>query len=139
MLELDDFFPTYRALLVAGDADALGALYTPTAVLTGTGGPEGTSWAVGRAQIVAQLAAALQQYQVLDETPPDVPFEVRDDGRHAARFGTFRSRIVPRSGGPTSVLTVEAFEVLARSATDGWRYLTDQSRVVSVTTPPPGP
>ena len=133
---LDDFFPTYLALLEAGDADGLGGLYTDDAVLTSSGGPAGTSWAVGRAEIVASLTAALAQYDIVTETPPAAPYDRRGDTL-AARLGTFRSTIKARAGGPEAVLTVEAFEVLELSATDGWRYLADQSRVVSITTLPP--
>ena len=31
---------------------------------------------------------------------------------------------------------MQAFEVLALSPTDGWQYLSDQSQVLKVTTPP---
>lgn len=135
-MDLADFFPTYLALLEAGDADGLGMLYTEHAVLTSSGGPIGTSWAVGRAAIVANLASALQSYRVDNETQPTTPYDRRGDNL-AARLGTFVSIIRPRAGGPSATLTVEAFEVLALSPTDGWQYLADQSRVVSITTPPP--
>jgi hypothetical protein len=136
--DLDDFVPTSLALLEAADADGLGALYAEDAVLTSSGGPAGTSWAVGRAAIVANLAAALQTYRVDHETAPTTPYERRGD-HLAARLGTFVSTVSPRSGGPGATLTVEAFEVLALSPSAGWQYLADQSRVVSITTHPPRP
>lgn len=135
MTNLADFFPTYLALLKAGDAEGLGMLYTERAVLTSSGGPEGTSWAVGRSAIVASLASALQSYRVDDETPPSTPWDQRGD--LAARLGTFISTVTPRAGGPSATLTVEAFEVLRLSPTAGWQYLADQSRVVSITTTRP--
>jgi len=133
---LDDFFPTYLALLEAGDADGLGLLYAEQAVLTSFGGPQGTSWSVGRDQIVAGLAAALKDFEVVIEVPSTVPYDLRG-GTLAGRLGTFESTIRPRAGGPEAQLTVQAFEVLALSPTDGWQYLSDQSQVLKVTTPPP--
>lgn len=135
---LADFFPTYLALLEAGDAAGLGTLYTEHAVLTSSGGPAGTSWAVGRSAIEASLAAALKDYRVVNETEPTTPYEQRGAAL-AARLGTFVSTVTPRAGGPGAMLTVEAFEVLALSPTAGWQYLADQSRVVSITTLPPAP
>lgn len=132
---LADFFPTYLDLLKGGDADGLGALYSENAVLTSSGGPTGSMWAVGRDEIVAGLAAALENYRVDDERELPSPYE-RRGGSLAARMVTFVSTITPRSGGPSATLTVEAFEVLALSPTAGWQYLTDQARVLSVTTPP---
>ena len=136
MTELADFFPTYLALLEAGDATALGALYTEDAVMTSTGGPTGDSWEVGRRQIVASLGLALHEFVIDSETPPPQAYHVRDD-RLAARFATFRSTATPRAGGSPIVMTVDSTEVLALDPVAGWQYLVDQSRVVSVTTPPP--
>lgn len=133
---LQDFFPTYLALLEAGDAAGLGMLYTKDAVLTSSGGPGGTTWAVGRDEIVATLAAALAQFTVDTETPPDRPYDLRGASL-AARLGTFTSTFTPKAGGPATEMTVEAFEVLALSPVEGWQYLADQSRAVSVTTSPP--
>ena len=130
---LDDFFPTYLQLLEAGDAAGLGELYTEHAVLTSYGGPEGTSWSVGRTEIVAGLAAALADYRVLIETPSTAAWDVRD-GVRAARLGTFTSTIEPRAGGDQVVMTVQAFEVLELSPTAGWQYLSDASQVLTVTT-----
>lgn len=130
---LDDFFPTYLGLLEAGDAVGLGDLYTEHAVLTSFGGPEGTSWSVGRTEIVAGLAAALAHYRVVIETPPSTPWDVRD-GTSAARLGIFTSTVEPRAGGDPVVMTVQAFEVLRLSPTGGWQYLSDASQVLSVTT-----
>lgn len=135
---LAEFFPSYLELLQAGDADGLGLLYTEQAVLTSSGGPAGTSWAVGRAAIVASLTEALQSYRVEDETEPTTPFDRRGDGL-AARLGTFVATVTQRAGGPSARLTVEAFEVLALSPTAGWQYLADHSRVVSITMLPPAP
>jgi len=116
---LEDFFPTYLALLEAGDADGLGLLYAEQAVLTSFGGPQGTTWSVGRERIVA-------------------PYDLRG-GTLAGRLGTFESMIRPRAGGPETRLTVQAFEVLALSPTEGWQYLSDQSQVLTITTTPPRP
>ena len=135
---LDDFFPTYLALLQAGDADGLGLLYADEAVLTSFGGPQGTTWSVGRAQIVAGLAAALKDFEVVTEVPSTTPYDLRGDNL-AARLGTFESTIRPRAGGPETQLTVQAFEVLALSPTEGWQYLSDQSQVLTITTTPPRP
>lgn len=135
---LDDFFPTYLALLQAGDADGLGLLYADQAVLTSSGGPQGTTWSVGREQVVAGLAAALKDFQVVTEVPSTTPYDVRGDTL-AARLGTFESTIRPRAGGPETQLTVQAFEVLALSPTEGWQYLSDQSQVLTITTTPPRP
>ena len=132
---LDDFFPTYLALLEAGDADGLGLLYAEQAVLTSFGGPQGTSWSVGRDEIVDGLSSALKDFEVVIEVPSTVPYELRG-GTLAGRLGTFESTIRPRAGGPEAQLTVQAFEVLALSPTDGWQYLSDQSQVLKVTTPP---
>jgi hypothetical protein len=132
---LDDFFPTYLALLEAADVDGLGLLYAEQAVLTSFGGPEGTTWSVGRDEIVAGLAAALKDFEIVVEVPSSVPYEVRG-GTLAGRLGTFESTIRPRAGGPETQLTVQAFEVLALSPTAGWQYLSDQSQVLKVTTLP---
>jgi hypothetical protein len=129
---LDEFFPTYLALLQTGDADSLGLLYAERAVLTSTGGPDGQEWAVGREQIVASLRAALQQYNFITETAATNDYELRGDSL-AARFGIFQSTIAPKAGGPSMDLTVEAIEVYALSPTDGWQYISDQSRVVFIT------
>lgn len=134
---LDDFFPTYLALLEAGDADGLGLLYAERGVLTSSGGPEGTTWSVGRDEIVAGLAAALEDFEVVVEVPSTEPYEIRGD--LAGRLGTFESTIRPRAGGPETRLTVQAFEILALSPTAGWQYLSDQSRVLAVTTTPGRP
>jgi hypothetical protein len=135
---LDDFFPTYLALLESGDAEGLGLLYTEQAVLTSFGGPEGTTWSVGRNEIVAGLAAALKDFEVVIEVPSSTPYELRGDTL-AGRLGTFRSTVRPRAGGPETQLTVQAFEVLALSPTAGWQYLSDQSQVLAVTTRPARP
>lgn len=135
---LDDFFPTYLALLVAGDAAGLGQLYAERAVLTSFGGPQGTTWSVGRDEIVAGLAAALKDFEVVSEEPSTVPYDVRG-GTLAGRLGIFESTIRPRAGGPEMQLTVQAFEVLALSPTAGWQYLSDQSQVLKVTTTPARP
>lgn len=138
MRSLDDFFPTYLALLEAGDADGLGLLYAEQAVLTSFGGPQGTTWSVGRDAIVAGLAAALQDFQIVTEVPSPTPYDVRG-GTLAGRLGTFESTIRPRAGGSETRLTVQAFEVLALSPTEGWQYLSDQSQVLTITTTPPRP
>ena len=129
---LNEFFPTYLALLKAGDARSLGELYAENAVLTSTGGPAGDEWAVGRDQIVASLSAALQQYNFETERASTNDYELRGDNL-AARFGTFQSTIEPRAGGHSVHLTVEAIEILALSTTQGWQYISDQSRVVFIT------
>lgn len=132
--DLADFFPTYLALLQAGDAQGLGTLYTEHAVLTSSGGPLGPSWSVGRTSIVANLTDALLEYRVDDETEPDAPYELR--GRHlAARNGTFVATVTPKVGGPSVRLTVEAFEVLTFSPAIGWQYLADHARIVATTIP----
>ena len=111
-------------------------MYAEQAVLTSFGGPQGTSWSVGRDQIVAGLAAALKDFEVVIEVPSTVPYDLRG-GTLAGRLGTFESTIRPRAGGPEAQLTVQAFEVLALSPTEGWQYLSDQSQVLKVTTPHP--
>ncbi|HEY5785030.1 MAG TPA: hypothetical protein VIT65_09660 [Microlunatus sp.] len=133
---LDDFFPTYLALLQAGDADGLGLLYAEEAVFTSIGGPQGDSWSVGRAQIVAGLAEGLRDFQVVAETPPMTPFDIRG-GTLAARLGIFEAKVRPRTGGAEIQLTVQAFEVLTLSPTAGWQYLSDQTQVLEITTTPP--
>ncbi len=136
VMSLDDFFPIYLELLRRGEVQALGRLYADDAVLTSTEGPEGTTWSVGRAQIVANLEDALRRYRVIDETPPDSPFDVR--GNLAARCGTFSSTIEPVHSGPRVTLDVEAFEVFSFTEADGWRYLADHTRVLSATRPSHG-
>ena len=89
---LDDFFPTYLALLEAGDADGLGLLYAEQAVLTSFGGPQGTSWSVGRDEIVDGLSSALKDFEVVIEVPSTVPYELRG-GTLAGRRGTIESTI----------------------------------------------
>jgi ketosteroid isomerase-like protein len=133
---LDDFFATYLALLKAGDVDGLGALYTEQAVMSTTGSPSGDTWAVGREQIVAGLRAALATATVDDEVPPTTPYERRGDDL-AARFGTFRSTITEHATHQTVQLEVDAVELFQLSPTAGWQYLADQTRIVSITTPPP--
>jgi len=135
---LEDFFPTYLALLEAGDADGLGLLYAEQAVLTSFGGPQGTTWSVGRERIVAGLAAALKDFRIVTEVQSTTPYDLRG-GTLAGRLGTFESMIRPRAGGPETRLTVQAFEVLALSPTEGWQYLSDQSQVLTITTTPPRP
>ena len=138
MRSLEDFFPTYLALLEAGDADGLGLLYAERAVLTSFGGPQGTTWSVGRERIVAGLAAALKDFRIVTEVQSTTPYDLRG-GTLAGRLGTFESMIRPRAGGPETRLTVQAFEVLALSPTEGWQYLSDQSQVLTITTTPPRP
>ena len=74
MRSLEDFFPTYLALLEAGDADGLGLLYAEQAVLTSFGGPQGTTWSVGRERIVAGLAAALKDFRIVTEVQSTTPY-----------------------------------------------------------------
>lgn len=130
---LDDFFGAYLALLEAGDAAGLGELYEDHAVLTSTGGPSGDTWAVGRDQIVAMFEQTLATVTIDGEVPPTTPYERRGD-RLAARFGTFHSTVTDKQTGQTAHLTVEAVELLARSETLGWRYIADQTRIISITT-----
>jgi ketosteroid isomerase-like protein len=135
---LEDFFGTYLALLEAGDADGLGALYTENAVLTSTGGPSGDTWAIGRDEIVATFRQTLAKITVDDEVPPKSAYERRGD-QLAARFGRFHSTITDKQTGQTMELTVEAVELLELSETMGWQYIADQTRIISVTTPPHAP
>jgi ketosteroid isomerase-like protein len=135
---LDDFFGAYLAVLEAGDAAGLGDLYEDHAVLTSTGGPGGDTWAVGRDQIVAMFQQTLATVTIDDEVPPTSPYERRGDNL-AARFGIFHSTVTDKQTGQTVHLTVEAVELLARSETMGWRYIADQTRIISVTTPAGAP
>ena len=107
MRSLDDFFPTYLALLEAGDADGLGLLYAEQAVLTSFGGPQGTTWSVGRERIVAGLAAALKDFRIVTEVQSTTPYDLRG-GTLAGRLGTFESTIGPRAGGLSSSATAAA-------------------------------
>ena len=65
---LDDFSAVYLDRLQSGDAAGLGYLYVESAVLTTTGGPFGSSWVVGREQIIAMIAQAMTQYTVDEQT-----------------------------------------------------------------------
>ncbi len=133
---LDDFSAVYLALLKSGDAVGLGQLYTRQAVLTTTGGPFGSSWVVGREQIVAMISGALSQYTVIDQTVPAAPFEYHGPAQ-AARNGTFQSTVLMKSTGERIEMTVAAFEVFGRTADQGWQYLADHSTVTSITRFPP--
>lgn len=133
---LDEFSAVYLARLKAGDAAGLGQLYVESAVLTTTGGPFGSSWVVGRQQIVAMIAEAMSRYTVDDQTVPAAPFEYHGADQ-AARCGTFDSTMTVRATGQRVTMTVAAFEVFGRSADEGWQYLADHSTVTSITKGPP--
>ena len=133
---LDEFSAVYLDLLRSGDAAGLGQLYIEPAVLTTTGGPFGSSWVVGREQIVGMIGEAMRQYTVDDQTVPAAPFEYHGPDE-AARFGTFESTMTVRSTGERITMTVSAFEVFGRSADQGWQYLADHSMVTSITRFPP--
>lgn len=112
---LDDFSAVYLALLKSGDAVGLGQLYTEQAVLTTTGGPFGSSWVVGREQIVAMISGAMSQYAVGGQTIPAAPFEYHGPDQ-AARCGTFESTLTVKSTGERIAMTVSAFEVVTGGA-----------------------
>lgn len=131
---LDDFFGTYLGLLKAGDAERLGELYVPEAVVSVTGGPTGDSWAVGRRAIVDQFRDTFEEATIDDEIPPTSAYQRRGDDL-AARFGTFRSTVTEKSTGQTIHLRVDSVEILRLSPTAGWQYLADQTHIVSITTP----
>lgn len=133
---LDEFSDVYLALLKAGDAAGLGRLYVERAVLTTTGGPFGSSWVVGRDQIVTMIGQALGQYTVDDQTIPSAPFEYHGDAQ-AARCGTFESTVAIKASGQRMQMTVSAFEVFGLSPDQGWQYLADHSTVTSITRFPP--
>lgn len=129
---LDDFSAVYLDRLKSGDAAGLGQLYVESAVLTTTGGPFGSSWVVGRDQIVAMIAETMTQYSVDGQTAPTAPFEYHGPDQ-AARFGTFESTLTVKATGQRITMTVSAFEVFGRTADHGWRYLADHSTVTSIT------
>lgn len=133
---LDDFSAVYLARLKSGDAVGVGQLYVESAVLTTTGGPFGSSWVVGRDQIVAMIAEALAQYTVDNQTVPTAPFDYHGP-EQAARCGTFESTLTVRATGDRMTMTVSAFEVFGRTDDQGWQYLADHSTVTSITKSPP--
>lgn len=132
---LDDFSAVYLDLLKSGDAAGLGELYVASAVLTTTGGPFGSSWVVGREQIVAMISEAMAQYTVDDQTVPAAPFEYHGPDQ-AARVGTFESAMTVKATGERLTMTVSAFEVFGRTSDQGWQYLADHSTVTSITSSP---
>jgi ketosteroid isomerase-like protein len=132
---LDEFSAVYLGLLKSGDAAGLGRLYVESAVLTTTGGPFGSSWVIGRDQIVAMIGEAMTQYSVDDQTVPTAPFEYHGPDQ-AARCGTFDSTLTIKSSGERMTMTVSAFEVFGRTADQGWQYLADHSTVTSITRSP---
>jgi hypothetical protein len=132
---LDDFSAVYLDRLQSGDAAGLGYLYVESAVLTTTGGPFGSSWVVGREQIIAMIAQAMTQYTVDEQTVPAAPFEYHGPDQ-AARSGTFESTMTVKATGERLTMTVAAFEVFGRSADQGWQYLADHSTVTSITSSP---
>ena len=132
---LDEFFAAYCALLEAGDAVSLGALYTQEAVISVSGAPSGDSWAVGRAQIVAQFQATFAVATIDREIHPTNRYERRGDDL-AARFGRFRSTVTDKSSGGKVHLVVDSVEILRLSLIEGWQYLADQTHIVSITTTP---
>jgi hypothetical protein len=133
---LDEFSAVYLTLLEAGDAAGLGRLYTEHAVLTTTGGPFGSTWVVGREQIVEMIGQDLGRYTVDKQTTPDAGFQYHGDAQ-AARCGTFESTVTLKATGQKMQLTVAAFEVFGRSRSQGWQYLADHSDVTSITRFPP--
>jgi hypothetical protein len=132
---LDEFFATYTALLEAGDAVGLGALYTQAAVVSVSGAPSGDSWAVGRAEIVAQFQATFAAATIDRESKPTHRYERRGDDL-AARFGRFRSTVTDKSSGAKLHLVVDSVEILGLSPNEGWQYLADQTHIVSITRTP---
>ncbi|WP_395726124.1 YybH family protein [Nakamurella sp.] len=132
---LDDFSAVYLDRLKSGDAGGLGELYVESAVLTTTGGPFGSSWVVGRDQIVAMIAEAMATYTVDDQTVPAAPFEYHGPDQ-AARVGTFESTMTVKATGERLTMTVSAFEVFGRTTDQGWQYLADHSTVTSITSNP---
>lgn len=137
-MDLDDFFDTYRAMLIAGDVEGLGRLYTENAVFSSIDGPDGDQWQVGREAIVAGIRDSLTHAKVRSETPPTTPYDRRGDDL-AARFGTFEATAEPVGGGHEMNLTVRSIEIFAFDPVEGWRYLADETQILSITTTRPGP
>ena len=100
--------------LNAGDVDTLLALHTDDAVILKPHQPA----EIGKPAMRSSLEALFQQFKV-DETRSISEIQVA--GEWAFAWGTYRSKLTPRSGGAPSVETGKYVEVLRKSPGGDWK------------------
>jgi uncharacterized protein (TIGR02246 family) len=119
---------TYTSAYTAGNADAIGALYTDDAI-SQTNMQE---TARGRAAIVEQIKATMNQFNVrMDATPS----ETHTLGNNGWERGTYKMVLTPKAGGAPIDAEGRYMLILEKGA-NGWRVARDMDNTA---TPPPAP
>ena len=118
----------FASAYTAGDAEAVGRLYTEDAISQTNMQPSAT----GRAAIVEQLKANFARFKMRVDLAPD---ETHTLGRAGWERGRYTMRMIPRAGGDPLSMEGRYMIVLEKTA-DGWRVTRDMDNLIA---PPPAP
>ena len=110
----------WKAAALAGDTDAVAALYDEDAVLYI---PKSGVRAFGRAAISEALAGLFRKYEMQALTIPSDPLIVSRD--YAFVHRTFIVTVRDRKSGKVTTFDGPATEVMRRGTDGGWGYIID--------------
>lgn len=120
---INDARKAFQAGYSAGDADALGQLYSENAISE----PNFQPTLKGRAAIVASLKGLFEQVSVQATLEPD---ETRTLGNVGLDRGTFTVTVTPKAGAPPSTSQGRYLVVYVKEADGKWRVSHDIDNAV---------
>jgi uncharacterized protein (TIGR02246 family) len=120
----------FMAAYNAGDAEAIGKLYTEDAVSQPNHQPN----LIGRAAIVASLKGMFERVTVKTQFTSE---ETRISGNAALDRGTYKAEVAPKDGGVPSVVEGRYVVAYVKGADGTWHAAHDIDNAVDDTPAPP--